>query len=66
MEYKPSTAPTYTALNEKIEMMSKWIYIILSKASPAGMMLPSLLLSTINYFVLDLGEESFLLPCPMM
>lgn len=42
------------------------IYIVITKYSIPGLMMPSFLITAVNYFVRDLGEESFYIPCPMM
>lgn len=66
MARKPTSSAIYTELNAKIELMSKWSYIILVKVCLVGIFLPLLLLTIVNYFVFQLGEESFYLPFPML
>lgn len=52
----------YKKLNEKIEKFCKRTYIALIQLTTAGSVLPSVLLSTVNYLIYDLKEESFQLP----
>lgn len=56
----------YIALNLKIEQMSEFLDFFLSKVAIAGFLPPALLLTLVNYFVFDLGAESFYLPAPML
>lgn len=53
-------------MNEKIELISKWTYFIMAKLTLAGVVLPLLILSLFNYLILDLDDESFILPWPML
>lgn len=48
----------YNGLNGKIERMCKWLYIAMIKVSIAGTMLPPLLITLVNYYIYDLGDES--------
>lgn len=48
----------YTELNEKIEQITKWIYIGI-QVSIVSTVLPPLLQSLTNYFIYDLHDESF-------
>lgn len=66
MEYKPTAAIIYTELNEHIELVSEWMYFILVRIYVAGIILPLFVLSAVNYFILDLGEQSFLLSWPIL
>lgn len=56
------TVISYSALNEKIEKVSKLLYHSLLKFTPAAVLTPSLIVTSINYFVNDLEEDSFELP----
>lgn len=56
----------YNELNEKIEKMSKFFYIALLKVTPAALLGPIWTLTSVNYFIKNLGEDSFKLPFPVM
>lgn len=53
-------------LNGKIERMSQLIHFMLAKLTFVGCVLPDLILTTINYFIYNLNDESFHLSIPMM
>ena len=57
---------TFIKLNENIEKMSKWLHFIVGKLSIAGLLLPTLLITIVKYFILDFGDESFFLPTPIL
>lgn len=57
---------TYNDLNEKIERVSKIIHFLTAKLSWAGVVLPSLPITAVNYFIYDLEEESYYLPFPVV
>lgn len=48
-----------TELIEKIERMSKLIYLILVKLTTASIAISQIQITSINYFVYDMGDESF-------
>lgn len=48
----------YDELNAKIERLCKWLYIALVRVALAGTMLPPLLITLVNYYIYDLGDES--------
>lgn len=54
----------YNELNEKIERICRLIYITLTECTIPGLMVPCFLITAVNYFVYDLGDESFYVPCP--
>lgn len=56
----------YTELNEKIESASEWSLFILVKFVFVGTVLPLLYVCGVNYYVYNLGEDSFYRPWPMM
>lgn len=66
MEYRPKSVAMYMELNANIELVYKWIHFVLAEVDVVGITLPLLLLSNINYFIFDLGSESFVLPWPML
>lgn len=59
LSYKPSTNAEYNMLNEKIERMSKWTHFALMKATVLLLSLPLIVMPLVDYFVYDLGDESF-------
>lgn len=65
MEEQP-TAALYNELNAKVEQMTKTLHFVLLKLSLAGFCLPMLASTLCNYFLFDLGDESYILPCPTM
>lgn len=56
----------YAKLAMKIEWMSKFFYIILMKISFVTYNFSALLMSLVNYFILNLGDESFYVQYPTM
>lgn len=56
----------YNDLVHKIERSTKLSCVILVKYAGVGLLLPPLLVSFINYYILDLGDESFQNDDPMM
>lgn len=56
----------YSELNEKIEQMTYLLYILVVKASLIMTFPSALLVTAINYFIYDLGAESYFLPVPLM
>lgn len=56
----------YRKINEKIELISKLTYFVFFKFCAPGVALLAQLIAIVNYFVLDLGDESFYLPLPVM
>lgn len=64
--HNPISRHIYAELTEKIERMFRFFDILVVKVSFVGTMIPPLLNSVVNYYILDLGDESFLLPRPMM
>lgn len=66
MEYKPTSTANYEDMDEKIELTSKWAHFILAELSATGVVIPLSILSFINYFAFNMGENSFILPFPML
>lgn len=56
----------YDEVNEKIERWNKMIYFVTAIVSCAGVILPPLLITTVNYCIYDLKQESYLLPFPVV
>lgn len=57
---------SYSKLIKNIELLSELIYLALVKVTIPCNMIPALLLSLFNYYVLDMDEASFYLPFPTM
>lgn len=58
----PASAIEYTQMDMKIERLSKLAFFVMVKCTVLGFVLPSLLITTANHFIYDLGNESFFLP----
>lgn len=56
----------YYELIVNIERMSELTYIVLVKVSIVGIFQPYLIITIVNYFILDMENESFYLPYPVM
>lgn len=61
----PDSKIIYTELNEKFERFCKYIYVAFLDTLGGGTIC-FISLSYINYYILDLGDESFLLSTPVM
>lgn len=55
----PATAETFIELYEKIEKMCKTVILSLVKITAPLFIFPAILASISNYFLLNMGEESF-------
>lgn len=62
--HNPVSIGLHIALSEKIEKTSKLLYVIFMKSNAVVTLVPSLVGSIANFYIFDLGEESFSLPCP--
>lgn len=62
----PIAKGMYSELNDKIENMTKLLYFVMLKLSLAGFSIPMLAITIGNYFLCDFGDESYILPCPVM
>lgn len=56
----------YIALNRKIERMYEILVIVVAKITIAAYTPFAVFLALVNYFVFDLGAESYYLPAPML
>lgn len=56
----------YIKLNERIERIFKLLHFLFVEMSIVGVVLPAALITIVNYFVYNLGDESWFLPCPAM
>lgn len=57
---------SYEGVNMKIERISKALHFLITRFTVVGLMLPSLLYTIGNYFIYNLGPESYYLPCPLL
>lgn len=55
----------FNELNVKIERLSRFLHFFLTKLTLIGLMSPSLLTTIGNYFIYDLGTESYYFSCPL-
>lgn len=57
---------TYRRLSGKIERMLELVHFVLLKFSLGGFLVPMFLLTFGNYFIYGLGDDSYILPCPLL
>lgn len=62
----PKPKIEYLEMNENMDKMAHWTYFIFTKLTLPIFILSNLLLTAVNYFVLDMGEESYFLPSPIL
>lgn len=56
----PATAAKYTEMQQKLDKLSNIVIISLLYVTNFSYTAPAFIATVINYFILDLGEESFL------
>lgn len=56
----------YSDANKKIEFGSWLFYIFVTNISSLAATVPNVFLTLYNYFVLDLGDESYYFAMPLM
>lgn len=56
----------YDNVNRKVEQLSQILYILLVKLDIPGCVLPPFIATMVNYYIYDLGDESFYLGAPAM
>lgn len=61
-----ASAIMYKTLKRKIEKLSKRMYTTLMSSMIFGFFVPNICLSLVNFYFLDMADESFALPVPMM
>ena len=61
----PISKSKYCVLNSKIELASKIFNLFVVKFSMPGVVLPAFLLTIINYFMYNLGNDSYFLSLPI-
>lgn len=64
--HDPIAMSKYSELNKKIELLSEIYYFFVVKLTMPGVVLPSFLLTIINYFVYNLDADSYFLPIPIV
>lgn len=57
---------SYAKLSDKIEQITKLLYFVQIQISVPLNMLPPLLITLGNYYILDMQNESFVMPFPTM
>lgn len=62
----PHLKSSYAKLSDKIERVTKALYFLQINIFLPLNMLPPLLTTLVNYYILDMEDESFLLPFPTM
>lgn len=62
----PVSKAQYVHLSDRIERMSIFFHFILTKLTLMGVVIPSGIITINNYYIKDLGEESFFLPVSVM
>ena len=62
----PNPKPIYLEMDERIDRMAYWTWVISAKMTFPVTVSTNLLLTGINYFILDLGEDSYFLPFPIL
>lgn len=62
----PILQSLYSRFNKNIEKFSQILdWIIFKMGIPVGA-LPPIFSTMVNYFIFDMGNNSFILPCPML
>lgn len=61
----PKSKQIFADANEKIENFTKFIFFVSIKMTFPGVMLPTFVISYLNYFTTDLGGEAFTLAFPI-
>lgn len=56
----------YKELSEKIEYVNKVVHFCLTRLTVVGVVQPALFVTMVNFFIYDLGRDSFYLPFPVM
>lgn len=53
-------------MNENMDKMAYWTYFIFTRLTFPIFVSSNLLLTAVNYFILDMGNESYFLPSPIL
>lgn len=62
----PVMSKIFNEMSVKIERMSRFFNSVLTRLTTAGIMLPSLIITLVDYFIYDLGKESYYLSWPIL
>lgn len=62
----PNPKAVYLEMVENMDEMAYWTYFIFTRLTFPIFVLSNLLLTAVNYFVLDMGSESYFLPSPIL
>lgn len=65
-QQNPMSQRIYSELNEKIERFTTLMHLFMVKFSIAGIVLPAVFVTFLNYYVYHLDDESFYLPTRVM
>ena len=66
MEKYPKLKTLYIESNEKVEKFYESYQFAIVKLTYASLLLPPMLITTVNYFIYDLKDESYFLGIPVM
>lgn len=66
LDHYPNSTAVYIKLNGNIEWTCQLLEITIVKLTSAGVLIPPLLITAVNYFIYDLKDESYYLVCPVM
>lgn len=66
MNNNPIAIANYCGLNDQIERWSNDLYFVVVKLTMTGIIVPIVFVSAINYFLYQLGDESYFLPFPIV
>lgn len=64
--FNPISKAKFSDVSDRIERMSKFFHFVLTKLTLVGVVAPSAIMTVYNYYINDLGEESFYLPVSVM
>lgn len=62
----PESKIAYTEFNNEFENFGKWVWIVVFHGSLGGGTICFIIMAYINYYILDLKDESFVLTSPLM
>lgn len=53
-------------MDENMDKMAHWTYVVFTRFTFPIFVTSNLLLTAVNYFILDMGDESYFLPSPIL
>lgn len=62
----PNPKMVYLEMNRNMDKMAYWTNFLFTKLTFPIFVSSNLLLTAINYFILDMGNESYFLPSPIL